>query len=257
MKRFLVPLFALASLALVVATPFVSAQAADAPSFEKRDWAFDGIFGTFDRATLQRGFQVYREVCSACHGLKFVYFRNLSALGYDEETIKALAAEYEVTDGPDEAGAMFQRPARPSDRFVSPFPNDNAARAANNGAFPPDLSLMTKARKGGPDYLYALLTGYTDEPEELEMMEAMYYNTVFPGHQIAMPPPIVEDGVEYADGTPATPEQITSDVVTFLSWAAEPEMVERKRLGLKVMLFLIIFTGLLAAVKRKVWSDLH
>ena len=153
---------------------------------------------------------------------------------------------------------MFERPARPSDRFVAPFPNPEAARAANNGALPPDLSLITKARAGGPDYLFALLTGYEDEPpEEVELVGDTYYNPYFPGRQIVMPPPLFDDAVEYADGTPATVEQMARDVVTFLSWAAEPEMEERKRLGIKVILFLVVLTGLFYAVKRKVWSDVH
>jgi cytochrome c1 len=187
-----------------------------------------------------------------------LYYRNLEALGYGEKAIQAIAAEHEVTDGPDEEGEMFERPARPSDRFVAPFPNPEAARAANNGALPPDLSLMTKARAGGPDYLFALLTGYEEEPPEgVEFVEGMYYNPYFPGRQIAMPPPLFDDAVEYADGTPATVEQMARDVVTFLSWAAEPEMEERKRLGIKVILFLVVLTGLFYAVKRKVWSDVH
>lgn len=237
------------------------AAVADLPS---RKWAWGGPFGSFDRAELQRGLQVYKENCSNCHSLKFIAFRNLSALGYDEDSIKAFAAGYEVEGGPDDEGEMFMRPAIPSDYFVPPFANENAARAANNGAFPPDLSLMTKARKGGADYLFALLTGYEDEipadvelPENFEMGEGMSFNRYFSGNQIAMPPPLFEDGVEYADGTPATVEQQAIDVTAFLSWAAEPELEERKSLGLKVIIFLVIFTAMLIAVKKKVWSDVE
>lgn len=223
-----------------------------------RDWSFDGMFGTFDRGAAQRGFQVYQEVCAACHSLKLVAYRNLSGIGLSEDQIKAIAAEVEVTDGPNDEGEMFQRPARPSDRFVKPFANDNAARAANNGALPPDLSLMVKARKGGADYLHALLTGYKEEPPAgIKLSEGMNYNLYFPGNQIAMAPPVADDAVEYADGTKATADQIATDVATFLAWAAEPELEERKRLGIKVLLFLIVLTGMLYAVKRQVWKDQH
>jgi len=223
-----------------------------------RDWSFDGMFGTFDRAALQRGFQVYKEVCAACHSLKLVAYRNLTGIGLGVDQIKVVAAEFEVTDGPNDEGEMFRRPARPSDRFVKPFANENAARAGNNGALPPDLSLMTKARKGGADYLHALLTGYKEEPPAgVKLGEGMSYNVYFPGNQIAMAPPIADDAVEYADGTKATVDQVAADVSAFLAWAAEPELEERKRLGLKVLLFLIVFTALLYALKRQIWSDQH
>ena len=223
-----------------------------------RDWSFDGMFGTFDRGAVQRGFQVYQEVCAACHSLKLVAYRNLSGIGLSEDQIKAIAAEVEVTDGPNDEGEMFQRPAKPSDRFVKPFANDNAARAANNGALPPDLSLMVKARKGGADYLHALLTGYKEEPPAgIKLSEGMNYNLYFPGNQIAMAPPVADDAVEYADGTKATADQIATDVATFLAWAAEPELEERKRLGIKVLLFLIVLTAMMYALKRQIWSDQH
>ena len=225
---------------------------------ESRDWSYQGIFGTYDRGALQRGFQIYQEVCAGCHSLRLVAYRNLAAIGLNEDQIKTIAAEFEVVDGPNEEGEMFNRPARPSDRFASPFANANAARAANNGSLPPDLSLMTKARKGGPDYLYALLIGYKEEaPEGVELMEGMYYNSYFPGNQIAMAPPLADDAVEYADGTKATAQQLAEDVTVFLAWAAEPELEERKRLGIKVLLFLIVLTAMLYAVKRQVWSDQH
>jgi len=220
-----------------------------------QDWSWQGAFGSFDPAALQRGLQVYLEVCAVCHSLNFVAYRNLTDLGYNEEQVKAFAADYEVEDGPDEDGEMFLRPARPADRFAAPFPNDQAARASNNGALPPDLSLIVEARQGGTDYLYALLTGYGEPPEEFELLEGMTFNTYFPSQQIAMPEPLFEDGVEYADGTQASVEQMASDVSAFLTWTAEPYLEERKSLGLKVLIFLLVFTAMLIAVKRKVWAD--
>ncbi len=240
--------------AVLMITPAL-AEGGKAPA---REWSFHGMFGTFDRGAAQRGFQVYQEVCAGCHSLRLLAYRNLSGIGLSEDQIKAIAAEFEVTDGPNDEGEMFQRPARPSDRFVKPFANDNAARAANNGALPPDLSLMTKARKGGADYLHALLTGYKEEPPAgVKIGEGMNYNVYFPGNQIAMAPPVADDAVEYADGTKATADQIASDITTFLAWAAEPELEERKRMGIKVLLFLIVFTAMLYALKRQVWSDQH
>jgi ubiquinol-cytochrome c reductase cytochrome c1 subunit len=234
-----------------------AAQAAEGAALPDRDWSFSGIFGKFDRGAMRRGLQVYREVCSGCHSLKMIAFRNLEALDYSEDEIKAIAAEYFVEDGPDDEGEMFEREALPADRFPSPFPNAKAAAASNNGAAPPDLSLMTKARDGGADYLHALLTGYTDPPDGMELLDIQSYNLYFPGNITAMAPPLEEDSVEYEDGTPATVEQMATDVTTFLAWAAEPEMEERKSMGIKVILFLLVFTGILYAVKRKVWADLH
>ncbi len=224
------------------------------------DWSFSGPFGSFDKDALRRGLQVYSEVCASCHSLKFVAYRNLGDAGgpeLSEAEVKAIAAEYEVTDGPDSEGDMFERPAEPKDKFVSPFENEQAARASNNGAYPPDLSLMTKARKNGPNHVYSILTGYQDAPEGVTVGEGMNYNPYFSGGQIAMAQPLFEDQVEYEDGTPATVEQMSKDVVEFLHWAAEPKLEERKRLGLKVMIFLIVFAGLLYATKKRVWEDLH
>ena len=234
-----------------------TAPAAEGKELPERDWSFSGIFGQFDRGAMQRGLQVYREVCSGCHGLRFIAFRNLAALGYGEDEIKAIAADYSIVDGPNEEGEMFERSGRPPDRFPSPFPNDKAAAASNNGAVPPDLSLIVKARTGGADYIHGLLTGYADPPADLEILEEQNYNLYFPGNVTAMAPPLFEDAVEYGDGTPATAEQMATDVTTFLAWAAEPEMEERKSMGIGVMLFLLVFTGVLYAVKRKVWADLH
>ena len=231
--------------------------AAAGKELPERDWSFSGIFGQFDRGAMQRGLQVYREVCSGCHGLRFIAFRNLGALGYGEDEIKAIAADYSIVDGPNEEGEMFERPGRPPDRFPSPFPNDKAAAANNNGAVPPDLSLIVKARTGGADYVHGLLTGYAEPPEDLEILEGQNYNLYFPGNVTAMAPPLFEDAVEYGDGTPATVERMATDVATFLAWTAEPEMEERKSMGIGVMLFLLVFTGVLYAVKRKVWADLH
>ena len=222
-----------------------------------QNWSFTGMFGTFDRGALQRGFQVYNEVCAGCHSVRLVAYRNLMDIGFTENQVKKIAAEKDVQDGPNDEGEMFDRPARASDRFVKPFPNENAARAANNGAFPPDLSLMIKARKNGANYLHALMTGYKDPPADKPLPEGMAYNIYFPGKQIAMPAPLSEDGVEYTDKTKATVAQMASDVTTFLAWASEPELEARKRLGVKVLLFLLVLTGLLYAVKRKVWADVH
>ncbi|UCH73838.1 MAG: cytochrome c1 [Rhodospirillales bacterium] len=223
-----------------------------------RDWSWNGPLGSFDRAELQRGLQVYTEVCASCHSLRLLAYRNLAALGYGEEEIKAYAANYEVEDGPNDQGEMFLRAAIPSDRFVPPFANEQAARAANNGAYPPDLSLMTKARKNGANYVFALLTGYQDEPPEgFQLMDGMYYNKVFPGHQIAMAPPLFEDGVEYADGTEATVERMAADTTAFLAWAAEPELEDRKSMGIWVLSVLAILFVMTVAVKRQVWSDVH
>ena len=243
-----------AAAGLALSTPVIAAETPHAPAVH---WSFNGLFGTFDRGALQRGFQVYSEGCASCHSLGLLSYRNLRAIGFSEDQVKTIAAEVEVADGPDDEGEMFERPGRPGDRFKAPFANSQAARASNGGALPPDLSLMTKARKGGADYLHALLTGYTDPPPNVEMAEGMNYNVYFPGGQIAMPPPLSEDLVEYADKTRATVAQMARDVTTFLAWAAEPELEERKRMGIKVVLFLIVLTGLFYAIKRRVWADLH
>ena len=249
-----------AALALVIGATFTSGsvQASGAGQIlETRSWSFNGVFGKFDRASLKRGFQVYAEVCAGCHSLDLISYRNLSSIGLTTEEIKEYAAEFEVEDGPNDDGEMYMRPARASDRFVPPFANEKAARASNNGAYPPDLSLMAKARLHGPDYIYSLMTGYHEAPEEVEVNEGMSYNTAFAGNQIAMAQPLDEDSVEYADGTKATLEQEAVDIVTFLTWAASPELEERKSLGIKVLLFLLVLTGLLYGLKRKIWADLH
>lgn len=243
----------LAAIAILLAVP--AAHAAEGVAIPKQDWSFGGIFGTFDRAAAQRGFQVYKEVCSTCHGAYHLHYRNLTALGFSEAEVKAIAAGYQTQDGPNDDGEMFERPALPSDKFIRPFPNEKAARASNGGAYPPDLSLIVKARPGGADYLYALLTGYQEPPAGVTLMEGMHYNAYFPGHQIAMAQPLYADGVTFADGAPATVEQMARDVSTFLAWAAEPEMERRKQMGVSVILFLLVFTGLAYGSMRKVWAD--
>lgn len=248
---------------IVIAAAFLAgistAQASgDGVELPHVKWSWEGPFGTFDKAQLQRGLQIYTNVCATCHSLSLVAYRNLEALGYGEEEVKAYAANYEVQDGPNDEGEMFMRTAIPSDRFVKPFPNESAARASNNGAYPPDLSLMTKARKNGPNYLYAILTGYSDEvPEGVELMEGMNYHKYFAGHQIAMPSPLFGGDVEYADGTEATLEQEAMDVTAFLAWAAEPELEERKAMGIKVLIFLAVLFVMALAVKKAVWRDVH
>lgn len=247
---------ALTALALTVSG--AAWAAGDAAHPAAMNWSHAGPLGTFDRGALHRGLQVYREVCAACHSLDLVPFRTLQDVGFSEDDIKALAAEYEVEDGPDNEGEMYTRPGLPSDTFVAPFPNEKAARASNNGTYPPDLSLIIKARQGGEDYLYALLTGYQDEaPEGVDLADGMSFNPYFIGHQIAMPSPLFEDLVEYEDGTAASVEQMASDVSVFLAWAAEPMLEARHRMGVKVLIFLSIMLILLIFVKRRVWSDVH
>jgi len=219
-------------------------------------WPFEGIFGTFDRQAAQRGAQVYLEVCSTCHSNHNLYYRNLKDIGFSEAEIKQLVQKYTVKDGPNAEGEMFDRPALPSDRFVSPYPNEEAARAANNGAYPVDLSLIIKARQDGPNYVFSLLSGYQDAPADVKLMPGLYYNPYFEGGQIAMPPPLTEGQVTFSDGTPATVEQMAKDVVVFLQWAAEPEMEHRKSMGLKVMIFLLVFTVFFYIAKKKIWKNI-
>lgn len=219
-------------------------------------WSFNGPLGSFKRDELQRGFQVYKEVCASCHSLKRVRYRNLNALGFNEAEVKAIAASYKVTDGPNQEGEMFERPALASDRFVSPYPNDNAAKAVNNGALPPDLSLMVKARVGGADYVYGILTGFTKAPEGFVVGENQHYNLYMPGNLIAMAPPLVNEGqVTYADGTKATIEQMAHDVTAFLAWAAEPEMETRKKDGVTVLIYLLFMTTIFYFTMRRIWRD--
>ena len=223
----------------------------------KRDWSFNGPFGTFDKAAMQRGFQVYREVCAGCHSMQYIAFRNFADLGYNEAEIKAIAAEYDVEDGPNDEGEMFTRPGIPADRMPSPYPNDNAARAGNGGALPPDLSLIAKARANGPDYLYSLLIGYKEAPASMNVPDGMYYNDAYPGNLIAMPQPLYGDDVTYSDGADTSIEGSAADLTQFLMWAAEPKMEARKRIGVAAVFFLSIFVVLSVMAKRRVWADLH
>ena len=223
----------------------------------QQKWPFDGIFGRFDSGSLKRGFQVYREVCAGCHGIRHIAYRDLKDIGFSPDEVKIIAAEYEIIDGPNDEGEMFEREAKPSDKFVGPYMNDKEARVANNGSYPPDLSLIVKARAGGANYIYSLLNGYKDYPENFEASEGMYYNEFYPGYQIAMPSPIMDDIVEFDDGTEATLSQISRDVTSFLAWTAEPELEERKSLGVKTLFFLILLTIMLLGVKRKIWKDVE
>jgi ubiquinol-cytochrome c reductase cytochrome c1 subunit len=231
--------------------------AGDVKNPEQRAWSWDGVFGKFDRSQLQRGYQVYKEVCAACHALQYVSFRNLTEIGFSDGQAKTLAASYEVTDGPNDEGEMFKRPGRLADALPKPFANEKAARAANNGAFPPNLSLITKARHDGPNYLYSLLVGYGQPPAGVKLAEGMNYNPYFSGNQIAMAPPLADGAVQYGDNTQATVKQMAEDVTAFLTWAGEPSLEARKRLGFKVMIFLLVMTGLFIAAKQRVWRDLH
>ena len=245
----------LAGSALVGSAIVGSARAAEEHiALDHQKWSFDSLFGTFDQASAQRGFQVYTEVCANCHSLNQMYYRNLSGIGLSPEQIKSIAAGFEVPLGLNEAGEPISGPAMPSSRFRNPFPNEKVARAVNNGALPPDLSLIINAREGGPDYTYSLLVGYADPPAGIKMQAGMNYNKYFPGHQIAMRPPLAAGQVDYADDTPNTLEQQSRDVVTFLAWAANPEMVERKKMGVRIVLFLVLMTGITYAVKRQIWA---
>lgn len=224
----------------------------------KQDWQFNGVFGSFDRESAIRGFKVYKEVCSACHALKRIAFRNLQDLGFSEAEVQSLAATYSVKDGPNDEGEYFERPGRPSDYIPSPYANDNAARASNNGALPPDLSLIIKAREHGADYVYALLTGFSKAPEGFQVGENMHYNPYFAGggRQLAMTPPLTTEGqVQYDDATVATVDQMAKDVTNFLQWAAEPEMEDRKAMGMRVMIFLAILTGVFYLAYKSIWKS--
>lgn len=245
---------------------------------EPQDWSFAGIFGKYDIGQLQRGYQVYKEVCSNCHSMHLVAFRNLAeegGPGFTAAQVKALAATYTVQDGPDDNGDMFERPARPSDRFPSPYPNPQAAAASNNGKAPPDLSLMAKGRavergfpwflidivtqyqEGGPDYIHALLTGYQDPPEGVTVPPGTHYNPYFmSAAALAMPPPLTDGQVTYSDGSPETVDQYARDVSAFLMWTAEPHLEARKRIGFQVLIFLGVFSVLLYLTKRKIWSNI-
>jgi ubiquinol-cytochrome c reductase cytochrome b/c1 subunit len=260
-----------ALLSLGVLSLAAAARAQTAPTTRPPkdvSWSFQGPLGTYDPAALQRGFQVYKEVCSACHSLNRVAFHNLSDPGgpdFTVEQVKAIAASYKVPAPPNDKGELFDssgtrltRAATPADHFPPPFPNEEAARAANNGALPPDLSLIVKARAGGPAYVYSIITGFHEQPPAwFKVLPNKYYNPYFSGWNISMPPPLAKGSVTFSDGTPDTVDQEAHDVVTFLSWASEPKMDERKQMGLDVMAFLVAFSGLLFLSYRRIWRDAH
>ncbi|MDE1152909.1 MAG: cytochrome c1 [Micavibrio sp.] len=246
------------------AKPAAAAAAGEAPACPeeketpepaKQVWPHKGVFGRYDMASVQRGFQVYKEVCSSCHAMKFMSYRDLAGLGYTPDQIKSVAGEYTVTDGPNDDGEMFERPARPSDHFKAPFANDKAARAANGGALPPDMSLLVKAREHGEDYIYALLNGYEEAPACATKVPGGNWNKFFPGHHIKMPKPLADGQVSFSEGAPNNLPDEARDVVQFLAYASEPHMEARKFMGIKVILFLLVFAGIMRAVKRKVWQD--
>ena len=266
MMRIMRSLLAVTLLLCMVASAYAQGEAPTPPA---QQWSFQGPFASLDLASAQRGFQVYSEVCSVCHSLDYVHYRDLRGIGLTPDQIKAVAAAVTVPQGLDDNGEPKEGPATPADQFKSPYPlpnplqigvthtNEKADRAAHNGALPPDLSLIVNAREDGPNYVYAVLTSFADPPAGFQMMEGMNYNKYFPGHQIAMPPPLQDDRVTYADGTKATVEQMAHDVVTFLDWAANPDMVQRKQMGWRWVLFFLVMAGLTYAVKRKVWADVH
>jgi ubiquinol-cytochrome c reductase cytochrome c1 subunit len=268
--------FAFAAALAAVGTRAVCAQEAEAPP--RLHWSFHGPFGMYDPAQLQRGFKIYREVCSNCHSLKLLAFRNLADAGgldFTEAQAATIASGFQVTDGPNDQGEMFQRPGKIADHFPPPFPNDKAARNANGGALPPDMSVLAKARgyeagfpwfifdaftqyqEDGPDYIHAIIDGYEKAPAGFTLPPGAQYNKYFPGHAIGMPQPLSDGQVEYTDGTPTTVDQYGKDIAAFLMWAAEPKLDERKRLGFQVFIYLIVLTGLLYFTKRRVWRDVH
>jgi ubiquinol-cytochrome c reductase cytochrome c1 subunit len=247
--------FLIATLLVGLFAAFVPAYAEDEPQMPHENWSFNSLFGSYDLAAAQRGFSIYQQVCSNCHSMTMLHYRDLAGIGLSAEQIKAIAAAVTVPQGLDDQGAPKDGPATPAIQFKSPFPNPQAARAANNGALPPDLSLIVNAREGHANYVYGILTGFATPPPTFKMQDGMYYNRMFPGHQIGMPQPIRDGSVEYVDGTPNNMDQEARDVVTFLAWAANPEQTERKQMGVRVVLFLMVMTGLTYAVKRKVWAD--
>ena len=236
------------------------ANSAEKVKLLKTDWSFKGLLGKFDRGSLQRGYQVYTEVCSSCHSMKYVSYRNLAEEGgpeFTEEQAKAIAANFEVLDGPNSDGEMFTRPAKLSDKFVMPYENEKAAQAANGGAYPPDMSVLAKARSGGVDYIYSVLLGYEDPPAGVVLDEGVYYNKYMYGNNIKMSQPLSDGLVEYSDGTVASEEQMAKDVTTFLMWAAEPHLESRHKMGFKAILYLIILTILVYFSMKKIWSRIE
>ena len=237
-----------------------SLNAAEKFEYLKTEWSFKGPFGKFDRAALQRGYQVYTEVCSSCHSMKYLSYRNLVQKGgpeFSEDQAKAIAASFEVKDGPNADGEMFMRPGRLSDKFVMPYDNEKAAQAANGGAYPPDMTVLAKARGGGVDYIYSLLQGYEDPPAGVTLDDGVYYNKFMYGNKIKMSNQLSDGLVEYSDGTSATVEQMAKDVTTFLMWTAEPHLETRHRMGFKAIVYLIILTILVYFSMKKIWSRIE
>ncbi len=231
-------------------------NSAEKVKYLKTDWSFKGLLGKFDRGSLQRGYQVYTEVCASCHSMKYLSYRNLSEEGgpeFSKEQAKAIAANFEVTDGPNDDGDMFVRPAKLSDKFVNPYQNDKEAMASNGGAYPPDMSVLVKARSGGADYIYSLLLGYEDSPSDVILDDGVYYNKYMYGKMIKMPTPLSDDLIEYNDGTKATEQQMAKDVTTFLAWAAEPHLEARHKIGFKAIIYLIILTILAYLSMKRLW----
>ena len=246
-------------LTIFVLISFSTSQSYSAEKIKllETDWSFKGLFGKFDRGSLQRGYQVYTEVCSSCHSMKYLSYRNLGEKGgpeFSEAAVKAIAASFEVIDGPNADGEMFERPGKISDKFVKPYDNVKAAQAANGGAYPPDMSVLVKARGGGVDYIYSLLQGYEEAPSGTTLEEGVHYNRYMYGNKIRMSAPLSDDIVEYGDGTKATVEQMSKDVTTFLMWAAEPHLESRHQMGFKAIVYLIILTILVYLCMKKIWS---
>ena len=234
--------------------------AAEKVEYLKTDWSFKGLFGKFDRGALQRGYQVYTEVCASCHSMKYISYRNLAEKGgpeFTEAQAKAIAASFEVTDGPNSDGEMFTRPGKLSDKFVMPYENVKAAQAANGGAYPPDMSVLVKARGGGANYIYSLLQGYEDPPMGITLDEGVHYNKYMYGNKIKMANPLSDGLVEYADGTDASLEQMSKDITTFLMWAAEPHLEARHQMGFKAIVYLIILTILVYFSMKRIWSRIE
>ena len=239
---------------LIFIKPLFSAETIDPI---KVNWSFKELTGKFDRASLQRGFQVYKEVCASCHSMQYLSYRNLGEPGgpeFTQEEVKAIAASVEIEDGPDSQGEMFTRPGKPSDKFKSPYPNVEASTVANGGAYPPDMSVLVKARPGGADYMYSVLMGYEEPPAGMKLDDGVYYNKYMIGQKIKMASPLSDGIVEYSDGTDATMDQMARDVTTFLAWAAEPELEVRHKLGIKVIIYLILLTVLVYLSMKKIWS---
>jgi ubiquinol-cytochrome c reductase cytochrome b/c1 subunit len=276
MSRKIIALALAASLLGLAGSAFAAdEQSHETPQPPRQKWSFAGPFGHYDKGQLQRGFKVYKEVCAVCHGMKYVAFRNLEALGYSDGQVKAIASEYKIPDGPNDQGVMFYRAGRPPDYFPTPWPNENAARARYNGV-PPDFSVLAKARgyergfpwfifdmfiqfqEHGVDYIHALMVGYKEKPPAgVTLPAGSFYNEYFPGHAIAMPPPLSDKRVDYTDGSPTTVDQYAKDVAAFMMWAAEPHLEARKRIGFQVMIFLLVLAGLVYFTKKKVWATLH